>query len=85
MRFHLLLVLTGLVVSACALGGGPSPPRASTNYMAPIRTATYMTPEQPGKLVTMPGDSTTVVQMRSPSTTSLNDHSGPLFAVWPQQ
>jgi hypothetical protein len=41
--------------------------------------------QQSATLMTMPSASTTVVQMRSLSTASLNDNSGPLPAVWPQQ
>jgi hypothetical protein len=84
MRFSLMLLpFAGPGLVGCAVGGTPTPQRTSTNYMTPGRTATYMTPEQSAALMTMPGDSTTVVQMRYLSATSLNDSSGPPIAVWP--
>ena len=86
MRYSLmLLALTVLGLAGCVVAGAPSPQRTSTNYMTPGRTATYMTPEQSATLMSMPGDSTTVFQMRHLSTTSLNDDSGPPLSVWPQQ
>ena len=86
MRYsHILLALTVLGLLGCAQGGAPSQQRTSANYMTPRRAATYMTPEQSATLMTMPGDSTTVFQMRHLSTTSLNDDSGPPLAVWPQR
>jgi hypothetical protein len=86
MRFFLMLLpLAGLGLVGCAVTGAPAPPRTSANYMTPRRIATYMTPGQSARLMTMPGDSTTVVQMRYLSTPSLNDDSGPPLAVWPQQ
>ena len=92
MRYSLMLLpLAGLGLVGCAVGDGPSSRRTSTTYMTPERSATYMTPAQSATLTTMPGDSTTVVQLRYLSTTplnantSLNDDSSPPDAVWPQQ
>ena len=69
MRFSLILLpLAGLGLVGCAVGGTPAPPRTSANYMTPGHAATYMTPEQSATLMRMPGDSTTVVQIRYLST-----------------
>ena len=84
MRYSLmLLALTVLGLAGCVAAGAPFP--TYTNYMTPGRAATFMTPEQSAMLMTMPGDSTTIVQMRYLSTPSLNDDSGPPLSVWPQQ
>jgi hypothetical protein len=86
MRYSLiLLALTVLCLAGCVVTGAPSPRRTSSNYMTPAGSAAYMTPEQSATLTTMPGDATTVAQMRYLSTPSLNDDSGPPLAVWPQQ
>ena len=86
MRYALMLLpLAGLGLAGCAVSGAPSPQRTSTAYVTPERSDTYMTVRQSATLTTMPGDLTTVVQMRYLSTPSLNDDSGPPLPVWPQQ
>jgi hypothetical protein len=78
---HALFILI-LGLPGCAVGDVQRP---SANYMTPGRTATYMAPEQSATLMTMPGDTTTLVQMRYLSTTSINDDRGASIAVSPRQ
>jgi hypothetical protein len=85
MRFALIVLpLAGLVLAGCVSGGAPSSQRISTTLITPERSADYMTPGQSETLVTMPGDSTTAVQMRYLSTPSLNDDSSPPETVLSQ-
>jgi len=70
MRYSLLLLpLAAFGMAGCVGVGSPSPQRTSTTDMTPARSDTYMTPEQSAKLIILPGDTTTPVQLRY-----LSDH-----------
>jgi hypothetical protein len=78
MRYALMLyALTILGLAGCVAGGAPSPRQTSTTYMTLGSSAIYMTPEQSAAMITMPGDSSAVGQMRYLSGPPLNDVSGP--------
>jgi hypothetical protein len=88
MHFALMLLPSRVLVSSDALWCAPSTAstqRIATTHLTLERSKVYMTPDQSASLMTLPSDSTTVVQMRSVSTTSLNDDSRTPAAVWPQQ
>jgi hypothetical protein len=85
MHFALMLLPSRVLVSSDALWCAPSTQRIATTHLTLERSKVYMTLDQSASLMTLPSDSTTVVQMRSVSTTSLNDDSGTPAAVWPQQ
>ena len=70
MRYSLLLrPLAAFGLAGCVGVGAPSPQRTSTTDITPARSAIYMTSEQSAKLIMLPGDTTTPVQLRY-----LSDH-----------
>jgi hypothetical protein len=74
MRYSLLLLpLAVLSLGGCVAGGASSSHQTSTTGSILAHAATYLTPEQSGKIITLPGDSTTVAQMRPLSSTSMNE------------
>jgi len=63
-HFLFALPFAVLGLAGCAGGNATSPRSASASYANPERSSAYMTPEQSSKLIILPGDSTTVVQVR---------------------
>jgi hypothetical protein len=65
MRYSLLLLpLAILALEGCVGIGSSSPQQTSATDMTPARSITYMTPEQSAKLMVLPDDRTTVIQLR---------------------
>jgi hypothetical protein len=78
MRFVLMFVaFAGIGLSGCGPGGDSSHRLMPNTFVTSQRSAGYMTPEQSAALITMPGDSTTAVQMQYLSHSSRNDDSSP--------
>jgi len=61
MRCSLLLLPVAVVgLTGCVAGGASSSQQTSTTSSTYAHAATYMTPEQSARLITLPGDTTTV-------------------------
>ena len=81
MRYSLLLLpLAAFGLAGCVGVGAPSPQRTSTTDMTPARSATYMTSEQSAKLIILPSDTTTPVQLRY-----LSDHEANVDGLMPDE
>jgi hypothetical protein len=81
----LLLPMAVLGLAGCASGGAPSHQRTPVAAMTPELSATYMTPEQSATLILLPGDTTTLAQMRFLATTSLNEQHRPATRLLSQR
>lgn len=63
MRYSLLLVpLFAFGLGACS--GGSSSTQTTTDFTTREHASLYMTPEESSKLIILPGDATTVAQLR---------------------
>jgi len=72
--------LAMLALTGCAGVDAPSPQRTAAVNTTPGRVATYMTPEQSSRLIILPGDTTTPVQLRY-----LSDHQSNAELVMPDE
>jgi hypothetical protein len=73
MRYSLLLLPLAVVgLTGCVAGGAPSQQTLVTNS-TDEQTVTYMTPEHSATLIILPGDTTTVAQLRFLSTTTMSE------------
>jgi hypothetical protein len=69
MRYFLLMLpIAALGLTACTGGDAAAPRTTSTSYETFISSGTYMTAEQSSRLIMLPGDSTSLAQMRYLST-----------------
>jgi hypothetical protein len=85
MRYSLLLLpIAAIGLAGCVASGG-NPRQISSTDMTPSRSATYMTVEQSGSLMTLPGDTTTLAQMRYLSRHSAVTENQRTAGLWPQQ
>jgi hypothetical protein len=63
MRYSLLMVpLVAVGLAACS--GGSSSTQSTTDFTTREHASRYMTPEESNKLIILPGDATTAVQLR---------------------
>ena len=74
MRYSLLLLPVAVVgLSGCVGGGAPSSQQSLDTTSTDVRTVTYMTPEHSATLIILPGDTTTVAQLRFLSTPPMSE------------
>jgi len=64
MRYFQLLLPVVVGLAGCAADNATTAQRTSVAYVTSDRSDAYMTPEQSSALIMLPGDETTVVQMR---------------------
>jgi hypothetical protein len=64
MRYSLLLPLVFLALAGCVSGGEHSTRSTSVTYATPDSTGTFLTPDQSSGLIIMPGDATSVAELR---------------------
>jgi len=64
MRYSLLLPLAILTLGGCVSGGEHSAQSSSITYATPDGTGAYLTPEQSNGLIILPGDSTSLAELR---------------------
>jgi hypothetical protein len=74
MRYSLFLLPLAIVgLSGCVSGGAPSSQETLAANSTHLQTVTYMTPEHSATLIILPGDTTTVAQLRFLSTPPMSE------------
>jgi hypothetical protein len=65
MRYSLFLLPLAVVgLSGCVAGGAPASRETLATNSTQLQTVTYMTPEHSATLMILPGDTTTMAQLR---------------------
>lgn len=74
MRYFLFLLPLAVVgLSGCVSGGAPGSQETFATNSTHVQTFTYMTPEHSATLIMLPGDTTTVAQLRFLSTPPMSE------------